>query len=363
MKKLFLTIPLIFTLINTHSQQKDKQKSHLKISGHYVHGIIMPHHSHIAYMIKDYSRGAELTITRKTDGSKRWHELYGYPEIGINLYFTGTGNSDVYGYITSAAAYASFNIFDTKYYNLRTNTSIGLAFASKKWNITSNKENLAIGTTVNAYLMFGIYNSFRITKKTDIVAGIQFRHASNGKTKSPNSGLNFVTTSIGVKHMFGDYNRYNPSSDRYNFSKNEYSFILAAGLKNPHRWIDKKSLITTLETNYLRQINEKELWGGGTDIFYDSSITTEQEDKRVKKEFDKTISIGIHATYELCMGKVRFSFQQGIYVFDKYKEKGLLYNRLAIRYPVNKYLITKIALKSHYAKADYIEWGIGYRFN
>ncbi len=363
MKKLFLAISLIFILINTYNQSKDNFKEYLIISGKYVHGIIMPHHSHISYMINDFSRGGEISITKKAKGNKRWHALYGYPETGINMYFTSSGNTNVYGYIGSISAYAAFDIIETRHYNMNINTAIGLAFASKKWDIKFNKENLAIGSTVNAYLMLGISNSISIAKKTKIEAGIQFRHVSNGKTKSPNSGLNFITTSIGIKYMFGNYNISTPSIKRYNFSKNEYSFILSAGLKNPQRWIDKKCLISTLETNYLRQVNEKELWGCGIDIFYDSSITAEQKDKRIKEDPVKTISIGIHGTYELKMGKIRFSFQQGFYLFDKYKDKGLLYNRLAIKYPVNKFLIAKIGLKSHYAKADYIEWGIGYRFN
>ena len=50
----------------------------------------------------------------------------------------------------------------------------------------------------------------------------------------------------------------------------------------------------------------------------------------------------------------------GAYVRDKYKPNDKLYHRVGMRYVFDNGINLNLALKSHWARADYVEYGIGY---
>ena len=52
-----------------------------------------------------------------------------------------------------------------------------------------------------------------------------------------------------------------------------------------------------------------------------------------------------------------------LYLRDRYRPNGPLYHRIGFRYQLKNGLYGNVTLKSHWAKADYMELGIGYVFN
>jgi hypothetical protein len=53
----------------------------------------------------------------------------------------------------------------------------------------------------------------------------------------------------------------------------------------------------------------------------------------------------------------------GVYLKDRYDSDNEIYHRVGMRYQCDNGLLLNVVLKSHWAKADYAEWGIGYTFN
>ena len=53
----------------------------------------------------------------------------------------------------------------------------------------------------------------------------------------------------------------------------------------------------------------------------------------------------------------------GCYVRDRYRPNGPLYHRIGFRYQISNGFYGNITLKTHWAKADYMEAGIGYILN
>jgi hypothetical protein len=49
-------------------------------------------------------------------------------------------------------------------------------------------------------------------------------------------------------------------------------------------------------------------------------------------------------------------------VRDVYNPDDMFYHRLGLRYQFKEHLLLNLVLKSHWARADYIEYGIGYVF-
>ena len=72
--------------------------------------------------------------------------------------------------------------------------------------------------------------------------------------------------------------------------------------------------------------------------------------------------LGIFTGYILPLNKFHLLIGMGAYVRDKYKPNDPLYHRVGMRYVFDNGLNLNLVLKSHWARADYVEYGIGYTF-
>src|SRR5690606_34650250 len=71
--------------------------------------------------------------------------------------------------------------------------------------------------------------------------------------------------------------------------------------------------------------------------------------------------IGVFAGYEMHFDRLSLEGNVGVYIYDKYKENGALYQRLGLRYYATKNWFATMSLKTHFAKAEAFELGIGYK--
>ena len=76
----------------------------------------------------------------------------------------------------------------------------------------------------------------------------------------------------------------------------------------------------------------------------------------------KIIRPGINAAYQLIMGRISFMFNLGCYLSGRETSNGPLYEKLAVQYNFSKHLFATVMLKVHWGRADYIGWGLGYKF-
>jgi hypothetical protein len=100
----------------------------------------------------------------------------------------------------------------------------------------------------------------------------------------------------------------------------------------------------------------------GSDFFYDGSISEAlaSNDGTPDKYYFNHIRFGLHASYAIRYKQLLMGVQIGHYIYSKYTDLTLVYSRISLQYLLTNHLIAGIAIKSHLAKADNIEWGIGY---
>ena len=65
--------------------------------------------------------------------------------------------------------------------------------------------------------------------------------------------------------------------------------------------------------------------------------------------------------YGINIGNIMLSLHMGGYILPNYKEDGYFYHRINSRYKINDNLFFNLGLKSHWAVADFIEVGIGFK--
>ena len=82
--------------------------------------------------------------------------------------------------------------------------NFGASFGWKKYDEETNPWNRVVGSKINAYINLGFMLNWQLAPNTNLRAGIDVTHYSNGNTHYPNSGVNTIGTSVGVTHFFGN---------------------------------------------------------------------------------------------------------------------------------------------------------------
>jgi hypothetical protein len=329
----------------------------------YHYGFIAPHHKSITYYLEEHIKGLEVNVGYKTNGAKKWQQIYNYPFLGVGYYHSGLANNKVFGKANALFLYLKSDkqLFRNKalFYN---KISFGISHISEKFDLHENHYNISIGSHFNAFIQGTLGIQYQIYPKVLLSAGMSFTHSSNGHLKSPNQGLNFITTSLGLNYDFNTIN----SDFQYETKKKEtdyqFTVISSVGVKQVSHRVKGNFFTSSLvfDVDLLRF--NKRRYGFGFDFFYDESTKKQHEfDKVVFSESDNYYRIAGHLSYVTVVGKTSFVIQPGIYLWNHYEVFGRISNRLGIRYRFSEHFLFNISVKAHWvAIADYLEWGIGY---
>lgn len=328
------------------------------------YGFIVPHHESIAYLLERHVPGFSIEISRPTIGKHIWEQLYRYPGTGIGYFFCDLGNPKVLG--QAHALYGFMNIPVVKvgdnFSLLNYQISFGISYLTKKFDVYENHLNTAVGANLNVYFRLGFDIKIPVSKKLELTSEVGFSHCSNGRWKTPNYGLNVVSGSLGMNYFINNINKEKvklelPEIDR----KNNYSIIYSAGFKVYDNIYNNYYFISSLTADYERNLNLKRRIGFGVDIFYDKSISEALAvDGELNKDLANLIKIGLHGSHTLIYNRLLATINIGRYLYSKYTDLSQFYSRLALRYKLTGHFLFNVSLKAHSAKADFVEWGVGY---
>lgn len=328
------------------------------------YGFIMPHHNSIEYFLEDHLRTFDLKISKLTYGNKYWNQLFRYPYYGVGFYRSNLGNDDVYGYANGLYAFLKAPIIGaSNKANLSWQFAFGAAYLTKHFDIIDNPQNLAIASHLNMYLDFSLQSSIPLTKKILLTNAVRFTHCSNGKIESPNKGLNAVSGSIGILYHIKDIpNPVYVEPPQIN-NKNEYTVIYAGGIKTLSHYESGYFYASSLIFDYNRNYSLRRRWGIGTDLFFDATNIQYSTNTDKADIFNTDLyQAGIHVGHELIIGDLSMLINIGGYVYAPVEVFAPIYSRIGLRYRIKDKIITNFTLKSHWAKASFLEWGIGYVF-
>ena len=361
--KLFILALGMILFVDAFSQEDKRDNLNFIVESRLHYGLVIPFYDAIKYLVHDNARGIEILLGFPTYGKDYWDKLFRYPRVGAGYSCWDLGNKEVFG-----TAHALFGFFNAPVLALRNKLTVnyqisfGASYITKPFDIDNNYLNRAIGSRGNVYFRIGVDSRFRVFPYTEITLESGFSHFSSGKFKSPNYGLNAFTGSLGINYLFGDVKREKlqpelpPLSDRIH-----HSIVYAAGVKvydnlNGHRYF-----ISSLSYDLDWVWKHKRKLGIGADLFYDASIAEALAVDGVNNHNEANYyRFGIHGSHALQYRRLIMKIQLGHYIYSKYTDLSLIYSRLALQYLVTNHLLLNVSLKSHMAKADFVEWGIGY---
>lgn len=311
----------------------------------------------------------ELNIGKETFGEYRWQRMYGYPFIGVSYWYSHLGNSPLLGSSHAVFPYVNYPLVRNQKNELNFRLGLGFGYLTKRFDRLENYKYLAIGSHLNAAANLMFEYRWRFNPRMNAAIGLALMHFSNGSTKTPNFGVNIPSANIAFAYRLSKENPYLsrkllPELYVFEFDgKKSITLDLGAtaAYKDMGREYGRTFMIYNLYGNVIRPVSFKSSVGAGFDITLDKSDPYFAERKNI--EFDRELQklrIGLNGAYQLSMSKLSYMFNLGFYVSGKIRP-SIAYFKFGLHFDITPQIFTTLVLKTHFAQADYLGFGLGYK--
>jgi hypothetical protein len=305
----------------------------------------------------------EIDVTTQTTGKRLWEQINGYPVFGLGLIYGNSGSRAYIGNILGLFPFVNLPVLRSHGFSLFGKFGIGVGWVEKPFNPQTNYENLVIGSHLNACINLNLTAQFQIQPHLylDFAAGLN--HMSNGGTKLPNLGLNIPLLSLGFKY------NVNPNFKKIShpipavIKKINCYLIVSAAITQNLQLEGPSYLVNLVNFEVLKNFSHTGRYGLGVNLTYDPSLGNEIYNSAIFA-FDMSKSkfvASVYGAYEYVMGRLSIPLQIGIYLYNNYPVNWV-YETLGLRYQFANHFIVGAALKIHAINADFIYWGLGYKF-
>lgn len=360
LQRSFVLLFLVAHNINAIAQ--DSTLGKWMVNARINYGFVIAHRPTVVHLQRAHVYGFEADLFKTSKGERDWEQAYNKPLTGIGFQYWNLGDNAELGNAYSVFPQVLFPINHSPHLLLSGRLACGIGYIEKTFDRLENHKNVAISAHINCLIGFGLYARAFVHKRTQLVTGIEFTHMSNGGFKVPNLGVNMPTANIGITHFFGKREVLMPQRVLEKPRSTIVNLLIAGGLKEIIPPCGKKHAAFTVTGTVSKSLSLKSSIGAGLDVFYDHSIDTRlRGDSVAVPNFTYSMRSGIHVSYEMKVQKLSILFENGYYFYNRLTDDGSIYTRLCLRYHFSERYFAVLNLKSHFAKADYFEYGIGMR--
>ncbi len=342
-----------------------KAQSGVTTLGHYgletrvMYGYLIAHRVALAPLVEQHLTGAAISFFKTTDGSKPWEREFLRPEQGLHLAFLNPGSPERLGMAVALYPYLDFPLYGETDQRLWFRYGMGIGYVEKTFDPKTNYKNVAIGSHLNGVIHFGLQYRNTLSARNQLEVGLGITHFSNGSITMPNLGINMPAVDVGWRHYWGEPRSVQTKKDTASPRQTRVSVYAAVGTKQVYPALGPRYTTGTLCTQVLFPSKSKSDFGLGIDLFYDQSLTTRYQQETADSSETVNIRPGIHGAWQLRVNRIGIQFNLGIYPYTPFKGDGNFYHRIGLRYYFSRFFAC-VNLKTHYARADFIEWGLGW---
>ncbi len=318
----------------------------------------------------------------------RWQQIaYGMPYYGIGVAITEFGRPDELGtpislYMVQGATLRQLSRRLALNYEL----NLGFSTAWEPYDPFDNRENNAIGSTMNVHVAGNIYLKWYLSNATDIHFGASVFHASNGSSRQPNLGINTASLYFELTHNFNRdqiKERYNPNIEIPEFEKHfEHDIQLIMSSKNVESSDNAANGVNSHQFNVyglnyysMRATNYNYKYGVGAELLYDGSsnaqITRHYSDiDDVWYEIAdmaplrERLSVGVAMRGEIVKPLYTLFADIGCSVIQPNDSVKRLYQTIGVKVPLQSNLYATFGVRAtSFSVAQFLYWSLGYTFN
>jgi hypothetical protein len=329
------------------------------------YGFLFPHRSSMEHLVQGHTHSFELGATFQMDGSSQWHHANNLPSVSFALSYMDFGNKEVLGTGYGVRIISYLPYFRKNGWSIGSSLGAGVGYTTKKFDQQTNPKNNAIGSHLNALVNFGV-KAEKQFKRSSLALEVNMTHLSNGAYKLPNLGMNLPLAGI----QFTQY------LNQLNFNEGEVKSVDVPKLSaTMNRWswhtqliLSTKQIYPTHGNNYgvvsltnftQYTISSKYKIEGGLDLIYNQSIIRDQPGDYGA---EKNAQAGLYFAYIRSLHHVDLLLAMGRYVYNPLNPDGMWYHKLGARVRLTARLQANIVIKAHWARADYFEYGLTYRW-
>jgi hypothetical protein len=316
----------------------------------------------------------EFSLTQKTFGRSRWEFMYNYPLVGVSYWYSPLSDNPYLGNAHAVFPYINFPLNKGRKVSLFLRVGLGLGYLTKKFHRLDNYKNISIGSNLNAAVNFHLQVRQRLGPRFVGSLSLAFTHFSNGSMKSPNYGLNIPAISAGIAYRLEKENPYFkekllPELSPFFFDgKKSVDLDVTAGFayKDMLAEIGGRYLVVAANANLMKPISFKTKYGAAFDLSYDGTdeqLIIMKKGENYLKNKAQLIQVGLGGVFELVISKVSLVGALGIYVYTKHTGEGNIYQKISMKYQFYDKWFSIVTLKAHAGRADYISFGVGYKFS
>ncbi len=353
---------ILLTLYCFSTEAQSIGREEIWLEGKFKAGFLAAHRGMIGHLPTEHAFAGELTYLIQGKGQKKWHHSFRMPQYGVTTFFGSVGNRELLGHYFGAYSFMSFPIIKQKVYSFSFKMGAGLGYGTKVYDSETNILSDANSTHVNAMIVLGVESRFLLGNNSAIV-GLDMTHFSNAASKVPNMGLNLPYVSIGYGRRIQKSN-HSDTCAVYGLGRERYSFG-AMGIGSVSASFPtggKKTGVYVLSLFARKIIGPQQK--GGLELSFD--VMSKQGNLQFHPNVPKTqldiIQLGAFTGFILPLDRLHFVLGMGVYVRDKFHPLDRFYHRVGLRYVFKNGINMGLVLKSHWARADYVEYGIGYSF-
>ncbi len=347
-----------------YAQERNKYYS-FEVNNYY--GTILKHNPDISHLITGHPSGVLLSINRKTFGDKEWQRLYNSPDYGLSFIYQDLDNEflgENYG------VYAHYNFYFLKR-SLILRLGQGLAYTTSPYDEDDNFRNIAYGShLLSSTIAFLNYKKENLIGGLGLQAGLGVIHYSNANFKAPNKSTNTFVFNIGINYLLETELPEHISKEKGEVKGGEpinFGFVFRGGINESDVVGSGQFPFYTIGAFVDKRLNKKSTIQLGTEVFFSKALerfidfrsTGDFRDDITGDEDSKRV--GVFLGHELRIHKLSILTQLGYYIYYPFDFEGQVYNRFGTRYYFSKNIFTSVSVRSHAAKAEAVEFSIGYR--
>ena len=340
--------------------------------GSYLSGFIIKHDREMGHLSKGITRGAELSMIRKSYGRTAWQRRTGYPDVGLSLsYFQYP--TPVLDKSFALNGFSDYYLISLRRFSSFFRLGVGLGYHTNPYHKDRNNKNVVYGSPVTVSLQSQLGLRYRITDSWAITGTAGITHFSVGAMSRPNKGLNIASVYVGLRYLTGNGGEKIPFSEPDKLYSRKLHLVVnvnGAGVNynvTDHRLYPAYSLSAQLQKpvsslfdiqiglDFFNNTALKEV------IKYDTRVEAEQRPDHKKA--------GVSGGVEYHMNRISVQANVGYYFYQPYLHLSKVYQRYGLKfYPaiciagVDNKVFIYTGFKSHGAVAENMEFGIGYRF-
>lgn len=373
LRKRFCLTPLIaiFALSGISAQVlhsyklQDSLRSSWSLGVRAQYGFIIDHHPEMEVFTNRHFSVYQVEISRSTTGKKAWQEQYNYPYIGFSYLHSDLGGSDILGGVDAFYPFIDFPLMPKGKDGFVLRFGAGLSWFDKCFDRIENYKNSAMGSHLNSVVDFELMYVSQLVHGWRLKGGLAFTHFSNGSSRMPNYGINVLTAGMSVTYnIIGKEEQYvtGVAPEEKKKGRFEYYFSAWAGQKEIAPVDGLQYLQVQGNINALYYYRETRKLGLALDVVYDDSdVELLKRQGEVLDYRYEYIKPGLSAVHEWQISRFSIGLRLGIYLYQKEDSNGSFYDVVSLNYLVGRHFLLNLNLKSHFAKADCVGVGLGFK--